>query len=226
MAFQGIIFDFNGVLLWDTHLQEAAWARFAQTLRATTFTPEEMLVHMHGRTNRYVLEYLTQQRLAPEEVATLAAAKEELYRELCLEQGSAFRLSPGATELLDWLQAEGIPHAIATASERTNVAFFTQHLSLGTWFDSQTIVFDDGHMPGKPAPDIYLRAAERLDLAPASCVVVEDARSGIAAAHTAGIGAIIALGPVETHDQLRSLPGVTMVISSLADVPRALLGAR
>lgn len=109
MAFQGVIFDFNGVLLWDTHLQEAAWARFAQTLRATTFSPEEMLVHMHGRTNRYVLEYLTQQRLASEEVATLTAAKEGLYRELCLEQGSAFCLSPGATELLDWLQAEGIP---------------------------------------------------------------------------------------------------------------------
>lgn len=225
MAFHGVIFDFNGVLLWDSHLQEAAWARFARTLRSAPFTPAEMRVHMHGRPNRYVLEYLTGTVLRQEEIAELAAAKEQLYRELCLEQGSAFTLSPGASALLDWLAAQHLPRAIATSSEQNNVAFFVNHLRLATWFDPSVIVYDDGQLPGKPAPDIYLRAAAQLHLPPSACVVIEDAQSGIAAAHAAGIGHIIALGPSNNHDQLTQLAGVTTVISSLAEFPRELLGA-
>lgn len=221
----GVIFDFNGVLLWDSELQEQAWAQFALTLRPEPFGHEEMRVHMHGRPNRAVLEYLAGQPLTPEQVAALTAAKEAHYRELCLAQGDAFALSPGARELLDWLVERGVPRAIATSSERTNVAFFTRHLGLETWFAPEQIVYDDGQLPGKPAPDIYLRAAARLGLPPAAYIVVEDAPSGIAAAQAAGIGHIVALGPPGHQGRLRELPGVAQVIISLADFPRALLAA-
>jgi HAD superfamily hydrolase (TIGR01509 family) len=221
--FRGVIFDFNGVLLWDTQLQEEAWAQFARTIRPEPFGPEEMRTFMHGRPNRAVLEHLAGHALTPEEVAGLTEAKESWYRELCLAQGDAFALSPGARELLEWLAAQGVPRAIATSSEWNNVAFFTRHLRLETWFDSERIVYDDGQLPGKPAPDIYLRAAERIGLPPGACIVVEDAPSGIAAARAAGIGQIVALGPAEQHARLRELPGVTQVITSLAEFPRSLL---
>ena len=103
--FRGVIFDFNGVLLWDTRLQEQAWAQFALTLRPEPFGPEEMRTHMHGRPNRAVLEHLAGRVLTLEETARLTEAKEAHYRELCLAQGDAFALSPGARELLDWLVA-------------------------------------------------------------------------------------------------------------------------
>lgn len=222
---RGVIFDFNGVLLWDAQLQEEAWAQFARTLRPEPFGLEEMRVHMHGRPNRSVLEHLTGRTLTQEEVATLTAVKESHYRELCLAQGDAFALSPDARELLDWLVAQGVPRAIATSSEQTNVAFFTLHLGLDTWFAREQVVYDDGQLAGKPAPDIYLRAAERLGLPPAECIVVEDAPSGIAAAHTAEVGHIVALGPATQHSRLRELPGVAQVITSLAEFPRALLAA-
>jgi len=99
------------------------------------------------------------------------------------------------------------------------VAFFIQHLDLARWFDPALIVMDNGVRPGKPAPDIYLQAAQNLGLAPGECVVVEDSHSGIAAAHAAGIGHIIALGPTSAHEVLRQRAGVQRVIENLGQLP-------
>jgi len=71
---------------------------------------------------------------------------------------------------------------------------------LDRWFDVAKIVYDDGVRPGKPAPDIYLAAAENIGLAPSQCVVVEDAISGIQSAQVAGIGHIVALGRLAAHN--------------------------
>jgi beta-phosphoglucomutase-like phosphatase (HAD superfamily) len=79
-------------------------------------------------------------------------------------------------------------------------------------------VYDDGSRPGKPAPDIYLHAAHTLGLPPANCVVVEDSVSGLQAAHAAGIGHIVALGPPPTHERLRQTAGVCQVIPSLQQI--------
>ncbi len=221
MTYKGIIFDFNGVLLWDSHLHEQAWAEFARQVRDAPFTLEEMALHMHGRSNHAILEYLTGQPLDYVAAHELAQQKEAIYRQMCLDLGDEFQLSPGAVELLEGLVAHDVPHTIATASEANNLAFFVQHLRLGRWFDVEKIVFDDGTMPNKPAPDIYLRAASTLGLTPRECMVVEDSRSGIQAAHAAGIGHIVALGPAATHPALQRLPGVAQVITDLGALSAA-----
>jgi beta-phosphoglucomutase len=87
------------------------------------------------------------------------------------------------------------------------------------WFDLATIVFDDCRRPGKPAPDIFLEAANRLELEPGQCAVVEDSHSEIESADAAGIGQIIALGPADSHHQLRQLPGVNGVVTNLGEIP-------
>ncbi len=68
--------------------------------------------------------------------------------------------------------------------------------------------------PGKPAPDIYLRAAKKLGLPPRDCIFVEDVVSGIAAAHAAGIGYIIGLCPETSRQKYALLPGVRETITS------------
>jgi len=220
MAFKGIIFDFNGVLWWDAHLQEQSWQQFAAEIRGVPFSVEEMASHMHGRTNQHVLEYLTGRPVIGAELHRLTQQKETIYRQLCLTLGQDFKLSPGAIDLLDFLTAHHIPRTIATASEKTNLDFFIKHLDLARWFNPAQLVYDDGLRPGKPAPDIYLQAARNLGLAPANCVVVEDSQSGLQAAYAAGIGHIIALGPVHTHERLRQLQGVSGVIESLQQIPK------
>ena len=167
MRFQGIIFDFNGVLWWDGHLQAQSWRQFSAELRGWPLSAEELAVHVHGRNNGYTLEYLLGRPVVGEELRALTQQKETIYRQLCLDEGEAFKLSPGAEDLLDFLAARQIPRTIATASEKTNLGFFVAHLHLDRWFDVGLIVYDDGSRPGKPAPDIYLQAAQNLGLAPA-----------------------------------------------------------
>jgi HAD superfamily hydrolase (TIGR01549 family) len=219
--FNGIIFDFNGVLWWDTALQEQSWQAYARQLRGAPFTKDEMDRHMHGRPNKEVLEYLTGRHLDVDEVGLMTEEKETIYRAMCLELGADFRLSPGAVELLGFLTRNAIPHTIATASEKHNVGFFVKHLRLDDWFAVEQIVYDDGTFPGKPEPDIYQRAAKSIGLPPAECIVIEDSLSGLSAARRAGIGHIVALCTSSPRDLLLSLPGVNQVLDSLDDFDTA-----
>jgi beta-phosphoglucomutase-like phosphatase (HAD superfamily) len=220
MPYSGMIFDFNGVLWWDTPLQARAWGQMALRLRGTALTSTEMEERIFGWTNRDGMEYLAGHPLADAEIQRLIEEKESFYRQLCLELGQEFRLSPGAEGLLDFLARNAIPRTIATASEKTNVDFFVRYLQLNRWFDPDAIVFDDGVRPGKPAPDIYLQAAANLGLAPSRCVVVEDAISGIRAARAAGIGHIIALVTNSTREKLSREEGVHETVENLGQVDR------
>lgn len=222
MNIAAVIFDFNGVLWWDGHLQDQAWKAYSQKLRGWPLSAAEMDVHVHGRNNRYTLEYLLAEEVTGTRLAALSEEKETVYRELCLAQGADFRLSPGAIEFLDFLAQRQIPRTIATASAWPNVDFFVEHLHLADWFQVAQIVYDDGQKAGKPAPDFYLHAARALAQDPAHCVVIEDSLAGVAAAKAAGIGLIIALGPRENHPALQLREGVDMVIANMHDIPRSL----
>jgi beta-phosphoglucomutase-like phosphatase (HAD superfamily) len=221
--YSAIIFDFNGVLLWDTALQVAAWQATAQGLRGQALSDEEFAIHVHGRSGAHTLAYLLGQPVQGNRLNELIQAKESHYRTLCLANPAIFVLSPGAEALLDFLATQHIPMTIATASERTNLDFFITHLNLAKWFDLDRIVYDDGFLPGKPAPDMYQRAAAKLGIAPCGCIVVEDAISGLQAAHAAGIGHIVALGPLATHARLVTCEGVSAVIENLAQIPHGWL---
>lgn len=217
MTFDGIIFDFNGVLLWDTPLHDRSWNQFAESVRGTPFTPHELTTLVHGRPGPDTLAYLFGRPLPPTEADHHIEQKEIIYRQMCLALGDDFQLSPGAVALLDWLVARDIPHAIATSSGKGNVDFFVRHLDLGRWFPPARIIYDDGSMAGKPAPDIYLRAAAVLNIPPARCVVVEDSLSGMEAAVAAGTGHVVALA-----DHTPPLPGIDRVIANLGELPRSL----
>jgi HAD superfamily hydrolase (TIGR01509 family) len=216
----GIIFDFNGVLWWDNALQEDSWRDFSAALRGYPLSDLEMAEDVHGRNGRYTLELLAGRSLSEKEVEELTEQKEVIYRGLCLEQGEKFRLSPGAESLLDFLIEQKLPHTIATASGRPNLDFFIEHLALDRWFDPALIVYDDGSMAGKPAPDFYLAAAAHLRLPPEQCIVVEDSYSGIVAAHAAGIGRVIALIGDGGHLQRVTLPPNTAQIRDLTELDR------
>jgi len=129
-----------------------------------------------------------------------------------------FKLAPGAVELLNYLKRQAILFTIATSSEIGNLRFYYEHLDLAKWFDFDIVAYDDGSMPSKPAPDIYLRAARKLQLEPADCTVIEDSRAGIQSAHNAGIGKIIAIGPREKQAELSALPGVNETITDFYEL--------
>lgn len=192
--YKGVIFDFNGTLFKDDDLQEESWAAIFRSYLHREMTMEEYRSRILGRGNVDILQYLNS--FGPEQQFDISITdeKERAYRDLCRSNPERTVLLQGAEDTFNALQAAGIPFAIATASEITNVEFYVETFRLDRWFPQDRIIYDDRTFPVKPAPDIYLRAAARLGLDPAECVVCEDTLSGVKAAAAAGAGRIIARG--------------------------------
>lgn len=218
-----VIFDFNGTLFWDTEKHHEAWRVFAEKLCGRKLGEEELHQHVLGKTNALILDYLQPGKYTQEQAEEIGRQKEALYRELCLADPAAFHLAEGAEELLDRLKAAAWPMAIATSSDAENVQFYLDHFGLNRWFAPEQIVYADGSFRGKPYPDIYLAAAERLHVEPASAVVLEDAASGVKAARAAGVQTVIAVNSMHERSLFDHTPGVSAVVDSLLEVP-ALLG--
>lgn len=222
MRYKGIIFDFNGTLYWDSEKHKQTWREYSKKLRGTPFTDEEMLKYMFGRTNEQIIKYAIGKQPTPEMVEKFGQEKEALYRKMAIEDKETFHLAEGTEEFLDFLKANNIPMTIATMSDWGNVEFYIEHFNLEKWFDLEKIVYSDGIIPGKPAPDIYEIAAKNLGLKPEECIVVEDAISGIDSAKAAGIGKIIAICSEEPQEFYEKLPYVSGIIHSFNDFDKEL----
>ena len=219
---KGIIFDFNGTLFFDSHMHYEAWRIFSKKLRGYEFSDDEMREKMFGRTNADIIEYAIGKKPSEELVAEYAKEKERMYREMCIRDKVNFVLSPGAENFLNFLKKENIPMTIATMSEWDNVEFYIKEFNLARWFDLDKIVYSDGKIPGKPAPDIYQIAAKNINLSPKDCIVVEDAISGINSAYAAGIGMIIAIASVEPDELYTKIPYVKQVIHNFDEIDKNL----
>ena len=219
---KGIIFDFNGTLYWDSKLHYDAWRDFSKFLRGTAFTDEEMREKMFGHTNEDIIEYAIGKKPTPEMVEKYAKEKEALYRKQCLIDRKNFKLAPGAVEFLDFLKENNIPRTIATMSEWDNVEFYIKEFNLPRWFDVDKIVYSNGKIPGKPAPDIFMIAADKIGLNPKDCVVVEDAIAGINSAKSAGIGKILAIASLEPVEFYKGIDGVDSIIKSFDEIDRSM----
>lgn len=220
MKHLGIIFDFNGTLFWDSDKHEDAWRIFSEKLRGNALNDEEFQNVVHGRTNRSIIEYLIGHSIDDNKLSKFAEEKEKIYRDMCKDDAENFKLAPGAIELLDYLKENNIPYTIATASGITNLKFYFESFNLEKWFDFNNIIFDDGSFLGKPEPDIYLKAADKIGVKPETCIVIEDALSGIESALRANIGKIIAIAPSDRHKSFGELECVDHVISDFHDFNR------
>ncbi len=220
---KGIIFDFNGTLYWDSQLHYDAWREYSALLREKPFTDEEMRDRMFGHTNSDIIEYLIGHKPTQEMVDKYGKEKEAVYRKRCLLDPEKFKLAPGAIELLDYLKEKNIPRTIATMSEWDNVEFYIKEFHLENWFDVDKIVYSDGTIPGKPAPDIFLIAAGKIGLNPKDCVVIEDAVAGINSAKSAGIGKIIAIASLEPIEFYERMTGLHQIIKNFCEFDRDIL---
>ena len=223
--YKGIIFDFNGTLFFDSKMHLEAWREYSKRVRKEAFTDDEMREYMFGRTNEDILTYLLGKKPDPKLLEELAGEKEAVYREMCIKDSENTVLAPGAIEFLNYLKENNIPMTIATMSEKPNVDFFIEQFNLKQWFDIEKIVYADGTIPGKPAPDIYIKAAKILNLDPKDCIVVEDALSGIEAARAAGIGKIIAIASMEDPQIYKQIPCVSQIIKHFNEIDRNLFEA-
>lgn len=188
MSIRAFIFDLDGVLTDTAEYHYLAWKRLADE-EGIPFSREDN-ESLRGVSRRESLAILLKGReISEAEAQALMDRKNAYYREL-IRQLSPKDLLPGASPLLQEIRNAQLKIAIASASK--NAGEVVDRLGLRSLID----VLIDGHMVArtKPAPDIFLLAAERLGEKPESCVVVEDAAAGIQAAKAAGM-LTIGIGP-------------------------------
>jgi beta-phosphoglucomutase len=130
-------------------------------------------------------------RLSAAEIARLSDDKESLYRSLLLEGGA--EPLPGVRTWLEDFRRQGWRQALGSMAPRDNIAVTLRALGIRDYFDAVVSGQDVRH--GKPDPEVFLTAAERLGAQPARCVVLEDSLQGVQAARAAGMRCI-AVGPV------------------------------
>ncbi|MCW8334897.1 HAD family hydrolase [Vibrio paucivorans] len=217
-----VIFDFNGVIVNDSWLHERAWFDIFKELSPSKCSIEFVKKTIHGRINRDIFEILLSRSVSTDELNYLSDCKESRYRELFDENISQMQVNESAKELFNHLKKLKIPFTIATASGLDNLKFFFERLNLYKWFDFDKVAYDNGRVRGKPHPDVYLKAAEKIKVNIDSCLVVEDAVSGVISAKSAGAAYIIGFGD-SFSSKLLIENGANVVIESFDLFPYGLL---
>ena len=194
----------DGVILDSNPLHRIAWDEYNH--RHGVAMTEAMYQTMYGKRNDEIIRGFLGEHLTDAEVFEHGAAKERLYRELMAPQ-VVNALVPGVAEFIR--RHRDLPMGVATNGERANVDMALNGTGLAKFF--RVIVSGGDVVRPKPYPDIYLKAAELLHMAPDRCIVFEDSHAGVQAGLAAGMRVV---GVSTTHDDLA---GVSLMIRDFSD---------
>jgi beta-phosphoglucomutase len=145
-------------------------------------------------------------------IAEIDERKEAAYRQVLREQKPVM---PGAAALIDALHADGFKLAVGSSGPPANVALSLELLERQAKFAAKVTGLDVTR--GKPDPQVFLLAAQRLGVEPSRCAVIEDAPAGIAAANAAGMASIALLGTADAA----ALAAARKTVSSLSELSPA-----
>ncbi|NOZ41409.1 MAG: HAD family phosphatase [Planctomycetes bacterium] len=207
MSQLAVIFDVDGVLVDSYQPHFLGWQKMLGEL-GEAFT-EATFRETFGRTNADIFADLFGAKYSDFEVRAAADRKEALYREIIAQD---FQAIDGAVELIDALEVADFALAVGSSGPPENVALTLECLGRAERFAARVTGADVTR--GKPDPQVFQLAAEKLGVAPQQCVVVEDAPAGVAAAKAAEM-ACIALVGTATREQLAQ---ADWVVDSLRDL--------
>lgn len=216
---RAVIFDVDGVLVdsYDAHFQ--SWLALAKETGASF--GEREFAATFGRTSREIIRefWRTQPRSGwtDAEIRMLDDRKEALYRAI-IERD--FPAMDGAVELIDALKRDGLLLAVGSSGPPENVALTLKKLGRADAFDAQVTGLDVTR--GKPDPQVFQVAADRLGVPPQRCLVIEDAPAGIEAAKAARMAAVALLSTGRRRGDFDAV-GPDLVVALLRELsPRAL----
>ena len=239
-ALHAVLFDLDGVLTPTAELHMRAWERLFAPLCASRglapYEASDYFAHIDGRA-RYdgVATFLASRgvelpRGEPSDppgdgtVSALGNRKDEIVNRLFVDEG--IEPYPGSVRFLDAVTDAGVAVAVVSSSRNTPTVLEAAGLA-----DRFTVVVDGNRaaaeqLPGKPAPDTYLRAAELLGVPARQAVVVEDALSGVQAGRAGEFGLVVGVDRGVGETALRTA-GADLVVADLGELDVAVLdGAR
>ncbi|MGW3632637.1 HAD family hydrolase [Streptomyces sp. NPDC005122] len=214
MRYDLVIFDNDGVLVDSEPISNGLLAAYLTELGHPTSYEESIRDYMGSAMHRVhdLVHERTGERLPADfddvfHARVFAAFEREL------------RPVAGAVQVLEKLAADGVPYCVASSGSHERIRVGHRTTGLDRWFDAGRVFSSQDVGRGKPAPDLFLHAAERMGVPPRRCVVVEDSPLGVQAANAAGMDVygFTAMTPAAR------LTGATRLFSDLGDLPDLLV---
>jgi len=201
---KAVIWDMDGVIADTAPYHFSAWQEVFRK-RGVKFTEEDFKRNF-GRRNDTIIRDTLGEQIAQGEIGAIAREKEETFRSLA---GQKIKPFPGAVALLQSLKQHKFKMAIASSTPMENIQLIIGSLGIDNCF--QSIVTGQDVTEGKPSPQGFLLAAQRLGIEPRNCIVIEDAVAGVAAAKRAGMRC---LAITNTHPR-QSLKQADLIVDTL-----------
>jgi len=203
---RAIIWDLDGVIIDSAEEHRLAWHRMARE-EGLPLTDEQFYATFGMRNDKIIP--LLWGSMSDERVKELADRKETYFREFVREKVGPL---PGAIELLSALHDAGYKQALASSAPLKNIEVISDALGLERYLSA--LVSGETVPHGKPAPDVFLKAAAELGEEPDVCLVFEDAVAGVEAAHAGGMRCIAVAGE---RDQM-GLRAAELMVRDLTQV--------
>lgn len=203
-----VIFDMDGVIVDSNPYHKEAWLQFCRKYNIE-LKEEDVAETIYGKTNEAALKEVFKKDFTPEEADRMGEEKEALYRKLHEKDMEPVK---GLISFLQMLKQNNISTAVATNAPVSNLNFILERTQVKPYFDE--LINAKMVKKGKPDPDIYLKAAEKLKVLPEQCIVMEDSITGVEAGLRAGMKVVA----ITTTHPAEELAHTHLVINDFEDL--------
>jgi len=204
----GAIFDWDGVVIDSSAAHKRSWEQLAEEKQLPL--PDDHFEQSFGRKNHFIIPNLFDWTHDESQIQALSDRKEELYRAILKLEG--IQALPGVHDLLEYLKSQEIPCCVGTSTPRINVETIMDVIGVREYFQGIISAEDVHH--GKPDPEVFLLAAQKINRDPARCLVFEDAHYGIEAGLRGGMKVVA----VATTNPLEALGEAHMAVHRLSNL--------
>lgn len=206
----GILFDCDGVLVDSERITNSVWARLLTEIGLPMTTEQSLAIFMGNSMPRCVA--IVEERLGRPAPGDLLP---RFYEESAVALARDITPVAGIVPLLDWLEARGVPYAVASNGEHAKMRVTLGATGLWERFEGRRFSATEVPRP-KPAPDLFLHAARTMGFPPERTIVVEDSALGVEGATAAGM-AVIGYAELVAPERLRAA-GAVATVHALSEV--------
>ena len=204
---KAVIWDMDGVMADTAPYHLIAWQEAFQR-RGVNFTEDDFR-HSFGQRNDTIIRNILGEETSADEIKVIGSEKEANFRRRIRQN---LKPLPGVIKLITSLKEHEFKMALASSAPMENIQLLTKGLGISKYF--QAIISDEDVAEGKPSPQVFLLAAEKLGVEPKHCIVIEDAIAGVTAAKGAGM---VCLAITNTHPRA-SLTAADLIVDTLEKV--------
>lgn len=198
--YNAIVFDMDGVIFDSEKLYRKHWKISGKTIGISEEEMEEVCNKLAGA-NKIVNERMMKDRYG-EDFDYMS------FRQLTIDRmdqdirDNGLDMKPGVIELFNTLKEKNFKMALATSTNEPRATENLKNAGLYDYFDA--LVFGEDIPHGKPAPDIYLAACEKLGVSPAQAIGVEDSINGVKSSHSAGLYTVMVIDLIEPTEEIKN----------------------